>query len=704
MLDNGKARRPLPDWVYTPGAVVGIIIIVLAAFGTAYIAWTLRDMPDPGQDNVLAKSIVVYDRHGKEIEQRNAQGMYHVVLKLGEMGKYGPEATLASEDRNFYHEGAINWSSTARAAWVDLTSGGYVQGGSTITQQLVKIQLLTPQKSIFRKTQEAILAEALERRYSKDQILEMYLNRVYYGHGAYGLGAAARAYFSKDAKDLTPAQAAFLAGLIQAPYYYDPQTHFDRAKARQDYVLKGMVQTGALTQAEADKAAQEDIKGEIKYDNSFRKSKAPLFVDYVVQKLEAQFGQAAIQQGGFAVYTTLDLDLQAKAEQAVTDGVKDLGSMGVNNGDLLAADPRTGEILAWVGSADYYNQSIGGQFDVILSPRQPGSSFKVYDYEAALKDHKITLASIVHDKATDFGGGYKPLDFDNSFMGNMDARKALVLSRNVPAVEVAQKEGIENVINLAHQLGISTDLQPVLSTAIGGSEVTMFDHLQGYQVFANQGKKMPLMAITRIVDGQGNTVYEQKPGTQNGQSQPLSPAEAYLITDTLKDYQNQWQLGWNRQMASKSGTSGGNQVGVHPDAWMMAYNPDIVVGTWGGNTGANGAGHPVRAFGTNVGQTILREFINALPPNFHDWYQRPAGLVDGKGCPGQPDASRELFLEGTKADCTGSQPSPSPTPASPSPQAPSPPPVPSPIPSVVPSAKPPPSPAPSPSPTAPKTP
>src|SRR5438094_1970185 len=165
MLDKSKVQRPLPDWVYTRGGVIAIAIVLLAALGTAYVTWTLRDMPDPGQDNVLAKSIVVYDRHGKEIEQRNAQGMYHVVLKLNEMGKYGPAATIAAEDRDFYHEGAINWGSTARAAWVDLTSGSYAQGGSTITQQLVKIQLLTPQKSILRKVQEAILAEALEQRY-----------------------------------------------------------------------------------------------------------------------------------------------------------------------------------------------------------------------------------------------------------------------------------------------------------------------------------------------------------------------------------------------------------------------------------------------------------------------------------------------------------------------------------------------------------
>jgi membrane peptidoglycan carboxypeptidase len=230
-------------------------------------------------------------------------------------------------------------------------------------------------------------------------------------------------------------------------------------------------------------------------------------------------------------------------------------------------------------------------------------------------------------------------------------------------------------------MGIRTDLQPVLSTAIGGSEVTMFDHLQGYQVFANQGQKVPLMAITKIVDSQGNTLYQQKPGDQDGKQQVLTPAEAYLITDTLKDYQNQWSLGWNRQMASKSGTTGGSQTGVHKDAWMMAYNPDIVVGAWGGNTQANGAGTAISAFGVNVGSTMLREFINGLPSNMHDWYSRPSGIVDGKGCPGQSD-QHEIFLDGTQngVDCSGATPTPTPTnPPSPSPS----PVVPSPLPSVI---------------------
>ncbi len=678
----------VPEFVRTKGGYIALAIVVLFAAFTGYVLWTLRDMPDPGKQDVLAGTVTVFDRKGRVIEQRNSNGQYHDIKRLKEMGKYGPDATLAAEDRNFYHHGAIDIGSTIRAAFSDVSSGGYSQGGSTITQQLIKIQLLTPQKSILRKVQEAILAIAVEQRYSKDQILEMYLNRVYYGHNAYGIGAATKTYFGKNKEpgDLTVGQAAFLAALIQAPTYYDPQTHYERAKARQLYVLKGMVARGDVTQSEADQAAQENIQAELKFDTSFRQSKAPHFVDYVLGKLEQQYGSAALQQGGYAINTTLDLDLQAAADQAVKDGVRKLGYTGVNNGMLLAADPNTGEILAWVGSADYYKQDIGGQFDVILSPRQPGSSFKPYVYEAALRDRKITLATITHDKPTDFGNGYKPLDFDNSYMGDISARKALVESRNIPTVEVGKNEGIDGVINLAHAMGIRTDLQPVLSTAIGGSEVTMYDHLQGYQAFANGGKKMPLMAITKIQDSSGNTLFQQNPGQQDGQSQVLSAAEAFLITDVLKDYNNVWGLGWRRAMAGKSGTTGGSQTGVHKDAWMMAYNSKIVVGAWAGNTQAGGGGSSITTFGTQVGQTTLAEFINGLPQQYNGLPPRPDGLVDGKGCPGQDDAGKEIFLSGTEKLTCNSTPSPSPTPSS----TPTPPPLPpvTPVPTLPPTPTP----------------
>src|SRR6202165_1331686 len=275
--------------------------------------------------------------------------------------------------------------------------------------------------------------------------------------------------------------------------------------------------------------------------------------------------------------------MQALAEQAVTTGVQAMTRQGVNNGMMLAARSGTGEVLAWVGSVDFNNASIGGQFDVVRSPRQPGSSFKPYVYEAALHDRKISLGSCLADRPTNFNG-YRPLDFDNAYLGRLSARQALVLSRNIPAVQVAQTEGMTGVINMAQSMGIRSKLQPYLSTAIGGSEVTMLDHLQGYQVFANEGRKVPLVTITRITDASGQNLFEQKPGSQDGQQQVLSPAEAYLITDTLKAYQGQWGLGWKQQMASKSGTSGASQIGVHQDAWLMAYNHDLVIGGGGGGT------------------------------------------------------------------------------------------------------------------------
>src|SRR5262249_19205790 len=259
------------------------------------------------------------------------------------------------------------------------------------------------------------------------------------------------------------------------------------------------------------------------------------------------------------------------------------------------------DILAWVGSADYSNDSIGGQFDVVRSLRQPGSSFKPYVYEAALRDRKINWGTTLHDKPTSFNG-YRPADFDNGGMGDIPARTAILYSRNIPAVEVGQMEGIQNVITLAQAMGIKTKLQPYLSTAIGGSDVTLFEHLQGYETFANQGQRVDLHSINEVLDSSGNTVFKYSNPSSNT---VLTPAEAYLMTGVLRDYQYQWGFGWNRQMASKTGTSDNGKGGI-PDSWIMAYNPDIVVGVWVGNTGPNGKGGLIRAFGENVGLTIMR--------------------------------------------------------------------------------------------------
>jgi len=291
-------------WLWAKRAWIAAVVGILFTLTTLYVLWAVHDLPDPSQDVLAAGDVIVLDRNGKLIEDWSQAGHYHINVALKDMGPYPPAAVLAAEDRNFYSHGAVDPGSIARALWVDVTSRGLNEGGSTITQQLVKIQLLTPQKSVTRKVQELVLAVTIEQRYSKDQILTMYLNRVYFGHGAYGIGAAAKTYFNKDVKSLTPAQAAFLAGLIQAPTSYDPAAHYDLAHQREVYVLQGMVSTGKLTSADADKAAGEDVKAELKIQATARQSQAPHFVDHVLATLETMFGSAAIQQGGLATSST----------------------------------------------------------------------------------------------------------------------------------------------------------------------------------------------------------------------------------------------------------------------------------------------------------------------------------------------------------------------------------------------------------------
>jgi penicillin-binding protein 1A len=678
--------RPI-SWLWARKAWIAAAVGCIFLLGTLYILWALKDLPDPSQNVLAAGDVVVLDRNGKLIEDWSPAGHYHVTLTVQQMGKYAPQAVLAAEDRNFYKHGGIDPGSTARAAWVDITSRGFNEGGSTITQQLVKMQLLTPEKSISRKLQEMVLAIVLEERYSKEQILGMYLNRVYFGHGAYGVGAAARTYFNKDAKDLTAAQAAFLAGLIQAPSAYDPVTHFDDAHERELYVLKGMVAIKALTQDEADKAAAEDVKKELHIQQSARQSKAPHFVDYVLSQLESMFGSAAIQQGGIVVRTTLDLGIQQTAMSAVANGVADLNYLDVNNAALLAANPKNGDVLAWVGSASYANDAIGGQFDVVMSKRQPGSSFKPYVYEAALRDKKITWSTILHDRPTDFNG-YRPADFDNRGMGDISARTAILYSRNIPAVEVGQMEGMDRVIDLAHAMGIKSQLQPYLSTAIGASEVTLYEHVQGYETFANQGQRVDLHVIDRVDDSSGHTVFKYD---NPNSSTVLSKAEAYLMNGVLKDYQYTWNFGWDRQMASKTGTSDNGKGGI-PDSWIMAYNPDIVAGVWVGNTAPNGKGGLIHAYGENVGLTIMKRFVNGLPANMRDWYQRPSGVSSGCGEDSKAPALPGSCKESPKPSASPSA-SPSPSPSASAEPSPSPSQAPSPSPSPPPSNSPPPPPS-----------
>jgi membrane peptidoglycan carboxypeptidase len=682
------------------GIALGLIVLlVLGTFAYAY-----STLPDPSRLDVAGGDIKIVDRNNHLIEQRNAQGVRVIpVNKLDEVSINLRNATIAVEDKHFYEHHGVDWGRVLKAGIIDVITRKPQQGASTITEQLAKIAILrSPQKTILRKLREAMVATALESKYKKDDILKLYLNAIYYGHNATGIEAASQVYFGKHAKELTLAEASMLAGLPNGPSYFDPALHKDRALARQAVVLDAMVNNGMITSSQAEQAKSETLKFVFKENRS---SQAPHFVDYVFEQLERVYGPSTVNTGGLTVKTTLDLNLQKAAEQAVAVGQQRLGRLGADNGDFLAMDPKTGEILAMVGSADYLNNDIKGQFNVVTALRQPGSSFKPYAYEQAFKSHKLTMGSPLDDTSRHFANGQFH-DFDFRDMGIITAHKALLLSRNIPALETMQAAGVDNVVNFAHDMGITTPLKSEVTTAIGSSEVRLLDHAVGYGVFANGGTRHDPVSLLEVKDRDGNTLTNPNPPQPK---QVISAQEAYLITYILKDYSSQWNLGWNKPFAGKSGTTNN-----YRDAWMMAYSPNLVIGAWVGHTGP-GNQDMNGVYGSMVGSSVLRDFINNGLTQAHfnvEQFKRPDGLIDGPPCAGSATASpsaspssspaasssseKNLYLPGT--ECKPA-PTPSPT-ATPSPSDLLP--LPSLLPGLTPTPSPSPTPAPTPTPT-PKT-
>ena len=651
-------------------AVVGglILVLVLGTFAYAYAT-----LPDPSKLDLAAGTVIVKDRHGTLIEERNAQGARVNPVTLSNINPLLQKATVAVEDKHFYQHHGIDWGRVVKAGIVDTLARRPEQGASTITEQLAKIAVLqSPKKSILIKLREAMVATSLESRYNKSQILEMYLNTIFYGHHATGIEAASQVYFGKHASELTLGEASLLAGLPNAPSYYDPLLHRDRAKARQAVVLDAMVNEQMISQAQADEAKAAPLNFVFKENRS---SQAPHFVDFVFEQLENLYGPSVVNKGGFVVTTTLDLTLQKAAEHAVAIGQQRLGSLGADNGDFIAIDPKSGEILAMVGSADFFNNDIKGQFNVVTGLRQPGSSFKPYAYEQAFRSHKLTMGNLLDDTSRHFANGQFH-DFDNRDMGIITAHKALLLSRNIPALETMQTAGVDNVTQFAHAMGITTPLKNEVTTAIGSSEVRMLDHAVGYGVFATGGTRHDPVSVLEIKDTQGNTLDKPNPPQAK---QVISAQEAYLITYILKDYSSAWNLGWNKPFAGKSGTTNDFR-----DAWMMAYSPNLVIGAWVGHTGP-GDQNMHGVFGTMVGSSVLRDFINngLSQANFKvESFQRPSGLVDGPPCQNNANVSpstsaspstspssgrnvgseKEIYLPGTECAAVATPtPSPSPT-------------------------------------------
>ncbi len=556
------------------------------------------------------------------------------------------DATLGAEDKTFWTNPGIDVFGIVRAIRDDLLHHTVVSGASTITQQLVKQRIVGDEVSVARKVKEAILAVQVTRTYSKKQILELYLNQIYYGNQAYGIKAAAETYSGKsDLAQLTLSEAALLAGMPQSPSALDPSDpdNVIKAEERRAYVLGEMVDMGVITETQAEAADKQPIKVA---GVQVTQIKAPHFVFQVRDQLKQILGSdAAVTRGGFKVITTLDMTKQEAAERIVREQVDDLHGKNVWNAALVSLDPRNGEILAYVGSVDYYNREdprVQGQFDVAgIGQRQPGSAFKMFNYLTALKKG-ATPATVVVDARTDFTGradpnnmsprscGYCPENADLQYHGPVTMRQALRESRNVPAVKfLAQYSGIEDTIKTARDLGITTPIDPEqtgLSLTLGSQVVKLVDMTSAYGVLANYGVRVTPTYIQRVEDPRGKVIWEHK---DYEQKQVVDRSVAWLMTDILKDMTDpakdfifgSW-TNIGRPAALKTGTTDNLR-----DVYSVGFVPQLVTGIWMGNS--NNLEMSSRDFSSAMGpgvlwQTYMKEAIADMPKQ--DW-ERPSNIV-----------------------------------------------------------------------------
>ncbi|HEX7620830.1 MAG TPA: transglycosylase domain-containing protein [Anaerolineales bacterium] len=671
---------------------LGLVLSAVGMYEYYSIASSLPSVSDLKQRASQFETTHILDRNGDvlyEISDPNAGRRNYV--PLNEISPILVAATIATEDKDFYSHGGFDPLAILRAFWQNITSGETVSGASTITQQLARALLLTPeergQRTYMRKVREAILSAEIERRYSKDEILELYLNEIYYGNLSYGVEAAAETYFGETAGQLNLAEAAFLAGLPQAPSLYDIYTNRDVTMVRFQNVIMEMLTLSierhciyisnapdpVCVDGPSAAAAIQNIQNRT-FNSPTTVMRYPHWVQYIRTLLEQQFDPQTIYRSGFTVYTTLDPDLEDLAQQSVTTQVVSLVDKHVTDGALVAIKPSTGEILAMVGSPDFYNEPDAGQINMAVSPtRQPGSSIKPFTYLAAF-EKGWTPSTLIWDVPSEFPPSglpndpnppYVPNNFDHKFHGPVTVRVALANSYNVPAVKVLQFVGVyddpntpqkDGLVGMAERMGITslTRSDYGLSLTLGGGEVSLLEMTGGYAVIANGGLKVPPVAISKIVDFQGNVVYQYQPPAGE---QVISPEHAYLMSSILSDNSARAPVfGLNSivnlpfQVAVKTGTSNDTR-----DNWTLGYTPDLAVGVWVGNadytpmentTGITGAG-PIWA-------EFMTYAINRLTSGNPTPFVRPAGVEQHTICtvsgtqPSQwcPSQREEYFAPG----------------------------------------------------------
>jgi len=611
-------------------------------------AWA-RQLPNPDVliERGTSKSTKILDRNGRLLYEIYEDRKYNPI-PLEEVPEHMLQATLAIEDDRFYSHYGFRLESIMRAAKASVLDDN-LQGASTITQQLVKNVLLTPERTIPRKVKELILSVLVEQKYTKDEILELYLNNIPYGGTAWGIESAAQKFFGKSAKELSLAETALLAGLPTAPTAYSPVTgNIGVSKDRQAQVLKRMVTLGYITQEQADTA----YKTPLEFAPQKEFIKAPHFVAYVKKQLESVYGKRYVTFGGLAVTTTIDLELQEKVQQIVAEEVEKNKHLNINNGAAVVLDPKTGEILAHVGSIDYFAEGWGA-FDVVTALRQPGSSIKPITYALGF-ERGLSPATVIEDKPVKFVTPteiYKPANYDGKFHGKVSLRQALANSYNIPAVKLVEKLGPDNMVALGGDMGLpgwEIDSSYGLSVTLGGKEVTLLSLANAYGVFARGGVYKETTPFLSVLDSNGYEMYSgaDTSGTNAEETRVLSEGTAYLISHILSDSNARLPaFGTNNfldipghKVAVKTGTTDNKR-----DNWTVGYTPSVVVGVWVGNND-NSPMNQRLASGLSgaapIWNRIMRTVLNGKP---NEDFRKPGNVFvkHDKDC-----GRSEIFVEG----------------------------------------------------------
>lgn len=646
---RGRKRLPMrvPFIIKFKYLFVGTIFSFIFFFLPS-VAWlTFQDLPNPKAlaNQEIAQTTKIYDRNKTLLYQIYAN-QNRTIVPLSDIPRDFRNATIAIEDKNFYTTQGFDISAIVRSIIADI-SGKPLQGGSTITQQLIKARLLTPERTFERKIKEIVLSVWAEQIYSKDQILEMYFNQVPYGGTSWGAQSASQTYFGKEVKNLTLPESAFLAGLPQAPSIYSPYGESPNLwKNRQKEVLSQMVKSGFITKDEARKAESEKIS----FKPAHHIIKAPHFVMYIKDLLVEKYGLNMVERGGLNVVTSLDLKTQDMAQKIAVDEVEKAEYLNFSNAAVLITNPKNGDILAMVGGKDYYEPN-GGNYNVTTALRQPGSTIKVITYSAALMNG-YTAATTISDTPVSFASigapAYSPLNYDGRFHGTITLRNALGNSINIPAVKTLNKIGIPTMVNLAKKMGITSWKEPEnygLALTLGSAEVKMTDMAEVYGALANKGKRVDLNPILKITNYQGAVIEEKK----EIRGKKVLPEEiAFIISSVLSDNNARaMEFGLNsplnikgHKVSVKTGTTDNKR-----DNWTIGYTPNLLTAVWVGNND-NSPMNPVLASGITGAAPIWNKIMgNLLKGRLtkDEIYSPPSSIVV-KPCGGK----NEYFIKGTE--------------------------------------------------------